>query len=69
MRERNIICERMYVPPLHRRALLREFNVNTKFPKTEEILNSAISLPIYPALMDEEAEYVVNALSDVIRMC
>ena len=59
----------MYVPPLHRRTLIRKFNGNAKYPNTEGILDSAISLPIYPALMDEEAEYVVNALSDVIRRC
>jgi perosamine synthetase len=69
MRERNIICERMYVPPLHRRTLIRKFNVNTKYPKTEEILDSAISLPIYPTLREEEAEYVTNTLSKVIRRC
>lgn len=69
MRERNIICERMYVPPLHRRTLLREFNVNTRFPKTDEILDSAISLPIYPSLRDEEVEYVADTLSKVIRRC
>ncbi len=69
MRERNIICERMYVPPLHRRTLIRKFNGDAKFPKTEEILDSAVSLPIYPTLREEEAEYVANTLSKVIRRC
>lgn len=69
MREQDIICERMYVPPLHRRTLIRKFNGDAKFPKTEEILDSAISLPMYPTLRDEEAEYVADTLSKVIRRC
>ena len=68
MREHNVICERMYVPPLHRRALLKEFNKEASFLKTEAILNSAVSLPIYPSLGDKEIEYVVNTLSKVIDM-
>jgi perosamine synthetase len=51
--KQNVICERMNVPPLHRRTLIRKFNSNVKFPKTDEILDSAISLPIYPSLGDE----------------
>ena len=64
MREQNITCERMYVPPLHRRVLFKKFNSNTKFPKTEDILDSAISLPIYPSLIDEEAEYVADVFNN-----
>ena len=68
MRERNVICERMYMPPLHRRTLIRKFNGNAKFPKTEEILDSAISLPMYPSLSDEEAGYVADTLRDCHKL-
>jgi perosamine synthetase len=67
MREQNIICERMYVPPLHRRVLLEKFNINARFPKTEEILDSVISLPIYPSLRDEEVEYVVDVFKEAVK--
>jgi len=67
MREQNVVCERMYMPPLHRRVLLKKYNSNVKFPKTDEILNSAISLPIYPSLEDEEAEYVADVFNKVIE--
>ncbi len=67
MREYNVTCERMYVPPLHRRTLIMKFNSNARFPKTDAILNSAISLPIYPSLSDEEAEYVVDAFNKVVN--
>ena len=67
MREHNIICERMYVPSLHRRVLLKRFNSNARFPKTEEISNSAVSLPIYPSLGDEEVEYVADVFNGLVK--
>ena len=67
MGEQNVICERMYVPPLHRRALIRKFNSNARFPKTEEILDLEISLPIYPSLEDEEVECVADAFNEVVN--
>jgi perosamine synthetase len=67
MREQNIICERMYVPPLHRRVLLKRFNSNARFPKTEAIVDSAVSLPVYPSLRDEEVEYVVDVFKEAVK--
>lgn len=66
--EYNIICERMYVPPLHRRALLTTFNAGLEFSKTENVINSAVSLPIYPSLTDKDAEYVANVFNEIIRV-
>ena len=63
MREQNIICEVMHMPPLHRRALLKEFNKAAEFPKTEQIMNSTVSLPIYPTLKDEEAIYIADSFN------
>jgi perosamine synthetase len=67
IRECNVTCARMYMPPLHRRDLLKEFNKNAVFSKTEEILNSTISLPIYPSLTDEEVIYVADILNKIMR--
>jgi perosamine synthetase len=67
MREQNIICERMYVPPLHRRVLVEKFNSNAEFPKTEAILDSAVSLPVYPSLRDEEVEYVADVFNGLVK--
>ena len=55
------------MPPLYRRTLIMKFNSNARFPKTDAILNSAIYLPIYPSLSDEEAEYVVDAFNKVVN--
>ena len=67
LQKQNIMCAMVHVPPLHRRALLKRFNSNTEFSKTEEIVNSAISLPIYPSLTDEEVMYVVDNLNRIIE--
>ena len=67
LREYNIICERMYMPPLHRRTLIKKFNGGARFSKTEEILDSAISLPIYPSLEDEEAMHVADIFNRVAK--
>ena len=67
LREHNIICERMHMPPLQKRILLKKYNENTKFEKTDEIMNSAISLPIYPSLSNEEVERVIDVFNKVLR--
>ena len=60
---KKIKCERMHFPPLHKRALIHRFNNTDSFFKTDEIVNSAVSLPIYPTLTDEEVMYIVDSLN------
>ena len=67
MREHNVICEVMHMPPLSRRALLKEFNRDAEFPKTEEIINFTVSLPIYPSLKDEEAIYIADIFNKTMK--
>ena len=66
MREQNVICEVMHMPPLNRRALLKKFNINIQFPKTEEIINHTVSLPIYPSLKNEDAIYIANTFNKIM---
>ena len=37
------------------------------FPVAEEIGSRTISLPLYPALTDEEIEYIIENVIDVVR--
>jgi len=67
LREQNIICEIMHMPPLNRRALLKEFNVNAQFPKTDEIIEYTVSLPIYPSLKNEDATYIANTFNKTME--
>jgi dTDP-4-amino-4,6-dideoxygalactose transaminase len=67
LRHYGIICERMHTPPLHKRALFKSFNEGLEFKKTDEIIGSAISLPIYPTLTDEEVEYIIESFCNVLK--
>ena len=64
--EHNIICERMYIPPLHKRTLLKRFNNMSQFLHTDNIINSAISLPIYPTLTDKEVDYIADVVNKTV---
>jgi len=61
---RNILVGMPNTPPLHHRAILGE-SCKGEFPKTSEVIKSAISLPIYPSLTDEEAQFVVDNVNKV----
>ncbi len=67
MHTHGVDCAMMYTPPLHRRILLKKFNKNINFLKTEEIINSAISLPIYPLLTDEEVLHAADVFNKVVN--
>lgn len=45
--------------PTHKQEKL-ELNFN--LPKTEQISNEVLSLPMYPEMTDEEVEYVINSI-------
>ena len=46
---------------------LRNFDEDAQFlPATDIAAKRVINLPVYPSLTDEEAEYVANAVLEVI---
>ena len=55
------------MPSLHRRVLLKRFNSNERFSKTEAIVDSAVSLPVYPSLSDEEVGYVAEVFNELVK--
>jgi perosamine synthetase len=62
----NIMSTIMHIPPLHKRSILQKYNSNQNFSKTDEIVNSSISLPIYVSMSDEEVMYVAHALNIIL---
>jgi perosamine synthetase len=60
MRKRGIHCRRPVFKPLHRYLQL------TKFPKTDNAWDKAVSIPIYPALKQEEAYFIIDTIKSVI---
>jgi perosamine synthetase len=67
MRRRGIICERMHLPPLHKRELFNKYNYSKEFINTDRIINSAISLPIYPTLENEDVNLIIDSLNEILR--
>lgn len=69
MRTRNIVCERMHIPPLHKRSLFSSSLDSADFIGTERIVSSAISLPIYPTLDDNLVDFVTDSLNSITGDC
>lgn len=61
MEERGIECKRPVYRPLHRYFA----EMGKKFPHTDTVYESAVSLPIYPSLSDRDVAAVVGALREV----
>jgi len=58
--ERGICCRRPVYKPLHRLLGLGGF------PCAEEVTDSALSLPIYPSLKEEEIEKIIEAVQEIL---
>lgn len=67
IQKKGIECARMYLHPLHKRAILKPFNTSVEFPKTDKIVASTFSIPIFPTLTDEEIVYIGSTLNNVIN--
>ena len=57
------IMTKVYFPPVHLTHFYRRFGYNGgELPITEEVSNQVLSLPIYPTLMKEEINYIVEQI-------
>jgi len=66
MKKEGITCERMHVPPLHVRDVFNQEN-RISLKRTEKIIRSALSLPIFPSLTDRDAVEISRKLNKVVR--
>ena len=70
MAEKGVRCGgEVYWPPLHLQPLYRRL-LGTKegdFPKAEGICRRMVCLPIYPAMSDDDARYVVETIREVLE--
>ena len=58
--KKGVCCRRPIYKPLHR------FLGLGGFPSAEEVAESALSLPIYPSLKEEEIERVIKAAQEIL---
>lgn len=57
------IASAIYYPiPLHQQNVFKDQNINTVLPITEKISQQCLSLPIYPELTSEQAEYIAKTV-------
>jgi len=61
MWQRGVICGNGVMEPLHRALDLN----NKDFPNCERVYKSAVSLPIYPSLTDEEVRLISNNIKNI----
>jgi len=62
LKEKGISCAKPVFKPLHRYLGLNGEN----FKNTEDAHSKVLSIPCYPALTDEEVEYVVGSILDAV---
>jgi len=63
MKDKGIQCGYGVLEGMHQLLQLP----GTDFPNTEILLNSILSLPIYPSLSDESVAYIAHSLTDIIQ--
>lgn len=59
MRKRGIRCRRPVFKPLHRYLQL------SGFPNTDGAWEKAVSIPLYPALKEEEAYFIIDTMKSI----
>ena len=67
LKSKNIISQVHYIPiTSHPYYQKKKYNTND-YPEASKYYNEALSLPIYYSLSDEEQNYVVNTIKDIIN--
>ncbi|HEY4475059.1 MAG TPA: DegT/DnrJ/EryC1/StrS family aminotransferase [Candidatus Paceibacterota bacterium] len=63
------IQSRLYYPCLHRQGVFKVFGKynDTDFPNTVNFAKTALSLPIYPDLSNDEADHIIYAVKQIIN--
>ena len=61
------VSTRLYYPTLHDQGVFRDIVADANYPNTIEYAKTAVSLPIYPTMTDEELSTVAGAVKDVMN--
>lgn len=61
--EKNEVGYGIYYPiPIHKQPLFKEYN-NIKLERAEKASEEVVSIPVHPALRDEELKYIVEVIN------
>lgn len=58
------VSSRRGIMAIHKEHCYRMYNVT--LPETERITSNTIILPLYPSMTDEEVQYVIDGVSDIL---
>jgi perosamine synthetase len=63
------ISSRLYYPPLHNQKVFNGIGNyrDQHFPKTTEFSRTALSIPIFPGMTNNEINYVIESVKKVVR--
>ena len=63
------ISSRLYYPCLHYQGVFKEVCKlkNCEFPNSLEFNKSALSIPIYPGMSNDEVSYVIEAVKEIAQ--
>ena len=65
LRAENIDVRVFYATPVHRQPAYRELARDVRLPVTERVAERVLSLPVHPALSEEELRAVAHAVEKV----
>jgi dTDP-4-amino-4,6-dideoxygalactose transaminase len=68
MTERGIEC-RPGIQPIHREPAYAERHANEHLPETLRAARRSFFLPLYPAMTDEEQDFVIRSLREALHDC
>lgn len=66
LNERGIGARVYYPTPIHQQPIMRELGHHEVLPETEKASQKVLSLPVHPALTEEERSYIVQ---EVNKLC
>ena len=65
---RRRVGNRLYYPPMHSQGVFSQFpDAARAFPNAERFGRTALSLPIFPGLTDEEQRFVIDSFLDSLN--
>lgn len=68
LNERNVGTSVHFIPVHYMSAYRNRFGCKEgDYPNTEKHFNRIISLPLYPSMTDEETQYVIDAVADIVE--
>jgi dTDP-4-amino-4,6-dideoxygalactose transaminase len=67
MKKKRVQVGMLYDPPLHKMKVVKELlRINISLPIAEKIAQTSVSLPMYPAMSQNDVEEVINSVKRVI---